>query len=304
MRLSWADRAWTAAHPEFEAMLDELAAPGHRAALKANVESTPCACLARAPGGDYLSLLAVAARRAGLPPAAATVRAAGGIAERLAVIPQSRMASWTVEAGRVDGEPVAVHQPDAGSILRRQPGGRARRPRNACKPGDAQGDLRLPRGMAAPVPVDLRLAAPSGLSGVLAADRRQWTTPAWRSHGAGRGGRIVHYRIGRGLVWRWDAMRGPYPPAAGAPPRAGAALMRAGGAVPGRGGRSSIAGAVRERPTSAAGRLSSRGRGRRAARSRAGFHDPQSDNGDGGAAATWAGAARYGGAAGGGGSTP
>ena len=184
MRLPWADGAWTAAHPEFEAMLDELAVPGHRAALKANVESAPCACLARAPGDDYLSLPAVAARRAGLPPAAATVRAVGGMAKRPAVIPQSRMASWTVEAGRVDGEPVAVHQPDAGSILRQQPGGRARRPRNACKPGDAQGDLRLPRGMAAPVSVDLRLAAPSGLSGVLAAGRRQWTTPAWRSHGA------------------------------------------------------------------------------------------------------------------------
>ena len=44
------DRAWTAAHPEFEAMLDKLAAPGHRAALKANVESALCACLARVPG--------------------------------------------------------------------------------------------------------------------------------------------------------------------------------------------------------------------------------------------------------------
>lgn len=172
------DRAWTAGHPEIDEILDTLAIPGHRAELRARVEGELCACLARVPAGDLRSLLAVVARAAALPPAAATVRAVGGMAKRPAVVSQSRMASWTVDAGRVDGEPVAVLQPDPGSILR-QRSARKRRPRAVYKPGDAQGNLRLPRGMAAPVPVDLRLAALAGLSGVLAGDVLELGTLAY-----------------------------------------------------------------------------------------------------------------------------
>ena len=105
-------------------------------------------------------------------PPRARVTVTGGesvpMARRLAVVSHVRMARWAVDTVPVDGAPMVARLPDPAAVF--DPAGkRMERARKwtRYRPGE-QGNLAL-RGLA-PLPVDIRLAALSGVETVLAGD--------------------------------------------------------------------------------------------------------------------------------------